>query len=126
MIWPSRRKLRRTDICVPARAVSGDGGIQQARSATNKNKDAKTTIQLANARANLNVILADGSTGVHNSRVSKTGKVSPQGAVGDCLRLANLWVELACRTSGANCTGTPYNPISGPITEPNLAICLAH
>jgi hypothetical protein len=96
----------------------------QSRSASNKNTDAKTALQLSNARANINLILLDGSMGFHNSRVSQNGDVSPEGGVADCLRLANLWVELACRSSGASCTGTPFNPISGPITEPNPPVCL--
>jgi hypothetical protein len=96
----------------------------QARAATNSNKDAKTELQLSNARANINMILLDGSMGFHNSRVGQNGDVAPEGGVGDCLRLANLWVELACRAAGANCTGDIFNPISGPITDPNPAICL--
>ena len=70
-----------------------------------KSKDAKTILQLNSAQANLNTILMDGSMGVHNSRVSTKGTVSPQGGIADCLRLANIWVELACRQPGANCTG---------------------
>ena len=96
----------------------------QLRSASDKNTDAKTEVQLSNARANINMILLDGSMGFHNSRVGQNGDVAPEGGVGDCLRLANLWVELACRSSGANCSGTPFNPISGPIVEPNPAVCL--
>src|SRR6516162_3445261 len=96
----------------------------QARGATNKNTDAKTELQLSNARANINMILLDGSMGFHNTRVNQAGDVSPEGGVGDCLRLANLWVELACRSSGANCTGEPFNPVTGPITEPNPPVCL--
>jgi len=96
----------------------------QSRAVTNNNTDAKTELQLSNARANLNMILLDGSMGFHNTRVSQTGVISPEGAVGDCLRLANLWVELACRTAGAACTGEPYNPITGPITEPDPPVCL--
>lgn len=96
----------------------------QARGATNKNTDAKTELQLSNARANINMILLDGSMGFHNTRVNQAGDVSPEGGVGDCLRLANLWVELACRSSGASCTGEPFNPVTGPITEPNPPVCL--
>jgi len=97
----------------------------QSRGGTNRSKDPKTVLQLSNAQANLNMILVDGSMGFHNSRVSLNGNVSPQGGFADCLRLANLWVELACRQSGANCTGTPFNPITGPITEPNAPVCLS-
>jgi hypothetical protein len=97
----------------------------QARAGSNNNKDQKTQLQLSNARANINLLLLDGSMGVHNSRVSKAGLVSPEGGVADCLRLANLWVELACRSAGAGCSGVPFNPVTGPITEPNPAICLA-
>jgi len=96
----------------------------QARSASNKNTDAKTALQLSNARANINMILLDGSMGFHNTRVNQAGDVAPEGAVGDCLRLANLWVELACRSSGASCTGEPFNPINGPMIEPNPPVCL--
>jgi hypothetical protein len=98
----------------------------QGRAKTNKNTDGKTAVQLSNAQSNLNMILIDGSMGVHNSRVAPNGKVSPQGGIADCLRLANLWVELACRQTGAQCTGVPYNKITGPITEPNPAVCLAN
>jgi hypothetical protein len=97
----------------------------QSRGGTNRSKDPKTVLQLSNAQANLNMILVDGSMGFHNSRVSLNGNVSPQDGFADCLRLANLWVELACRQSGANCTGTPFNPITGPITEPNAPVCLS-
>jgi hypothetical protein len=96
----------------------------QSRSASDKNTDAKTELQLSNARANINMILLDGSMGFHNSRASQNGDVAPEGGVADCLRLANLWVELACRSAGASCSGTAFNPISGPITEPNPPVCL--
>jgi hypothetical protein len=98
----------------------------QSRAKTNKNTDAKTAVQLSNAQASVNLIFSDGSLGVHNSRIALNGKVSPQGGIADCLRLANLWVELACRQPGANCTGVPYNKITGPIAEPSPAICLAN
>src|SRR5207344_1166513 len=49
----------------------------QNRGATNQSKDGKTIVQLSNAQANLNSILMDGSMGVHNSRISLQGKVSP-------------------------------------------------
>ena len=96
----------------------------QARSTSNKNTDAKTALQLSNARANINMILLDGSMGFHNSRVSQNGDVSQEGGIGDCLRLANLWVELSCRSDGASCTGESFNPISGPIPEPSPPVCL--
>jgi formate-dependent nitrite reductase cytochrome c552 subunit len=96
----------------------------QRRGATNKNTESKTIIQLSNAQANLNMILMDGSMGVHNSRITPSGAVSPQGGIADCLRLANIWVELACRQSGANCSGPIFNPVSGPIDEPNPPVCL--
>jgi len=98
----------------------------QSRAKTNKNSDSKTVAQLSNAQSNLNIILIDGSMGVHNSRVALNGKVSPQGGIADCLRLANLWVELACRQTGAQCTGPAFNKITGPITEPSPAICLTN
>jgi hypothetical protein len=98
----------------------------QSRAKTNKSTDGKTVAQLSTGQSNLNVILIDGSIGVHNSRITPNGKVSPQGGIADCLRLANLWVELACRQTGAQCTGTPYNAITGPITEPNPAVCLSN
>jgi hypothetical protein len=99
----------------------------QSRAETNKNKDkdSQTLLQLNNAQANLDIILLDGSLGVHNSRVSANGVVSLQGAIAECLRLANVWVELACRKPGANCTGDVYYPINGPITEPTSPVCLA-
>jgi formate-dependent nitrite reductase cytochrome c552 subunit len=96
----------------------------QSRAGTNKSKDAKTVLQLNSAQANLNTILMDGSMGVHNSRVSTKGTVSPQGGIADCLRLANIWVELACRQPGANCTGPIFNPVSKQVAEPNPAVCL--
>jgi hypothetical protein len=96
----------------------------QNRAGTNKSKDNETILQLNNAQANLNTILLDGSMGVHNSRVASNGKVSPQGGIADCLRLANIWVELACRQPGANCTGAIFNPISGQVAEPNPPVCL--
>jgi mono/diheme cytochrome c family protein len=85
----------------------------------------KTNGQLSNAQANLRMILLDGSMGAHNSRVDKNGLVSHGGGVGECLRLANLWVELACRDAAAHCTGEPYIPVAGPIADPNPAVCLA-
>jgi hypothetical protein len=81
---------------------------------------------LGNAQANLNMILVDRSMGVHNSRITPNGKVTPQGGIAECLRLANIWVELACRRLGANCTGTPFNKIDGAVPEPNPAVCLAN
>ena len=97
----------------------------QTRGATNKNKDTKTILELSNVQANLNAILMDGSMGVHNSRITLQGKVSPQGAVAECLRLANIWVELACRQPGANCRPATNNPIKGKVTEPNPPLCLS-
>jgi hypothetical protein len=96
----------------------------QNRGLTNKSKESKTVLQLNNAQANLNTILMDGSMGVHNSRVTPNGIVSPQGGMADCLRLANLWVELACRQPAANCTGAIFNPIGGQVAEPNPPVCL--
>jgi formate-dependent nitrite reductase cytochrome c552 subunit len=96
----------------------------QNRAGTNKSKDSKTILQLNNAQANLNTILMDGSMGVHNSRVTPNGTVSPQGGIADCLRLANIWVELACRQPAANCTGATFNPIRGQVAEPNPPVCL--
>jgi hypothetical protein len=96
----------------------------QNRAGTNKSKDSKTVLQLNNALANLNMILMDGSMGVHNSRITPNGTVSPQGGVAECLRLANIWVELACRQVGANCTGAIFNPITGQVAEPNPPVCL--
>jgi formate-dependent nitrite reductase cytochrome c552 subunit len=96
----------------------------QNRAGTNKSKDSKTILQLNNAQANLNTILMDGSMGVHNSRVTPNGAVSPQGGIADCLRLANIWVELACRQPGANCTGAIFNPVRGQVAEPNPPVCL--
>src|SRR3989442_10247199 len=96
----------------------------QNRAGTNKSKDSKTILQLNNAQANLNTILMDGSMGVHNSRVTPNGTVSPQGGIAECLRLANIWVELACRQSAANFTGAIFNPIRGQIAEPNPTVCL--
>jgi len=96
----------------------------QNRALTNKSKDSKTVLQLNTAQANLNTILMDGSMGVHNSRVTPNGIVSPQGGIADCLRLANIWVELACRQPGANCTGAIFNPISEQVAEPNPLACL--
>jgi hypothetical protein len=96
----------------------------QNRAGTNKSKDSKTILQLNNAQANLNTILMDGSMGVHNSRVTPNGTVSPQGGIADCLRLANIWVELACRQPGANCTGPIFNPVRGQVAEPNPPVCL--
>jgi formate-dependent nitrite reductase cytochrome c552 subunit len=98
----------------------------QARAGTNKSRDAKTILQLNNAQANLNIILMDGSMGVHNSRVSQNGVVSPQGGIEACLRLANVWVELACRQPGANCTGDIFNPIGAQVAEPNPPVCLVN
>jgi hypothetical protein len=97
----------------------------QNRAASNKSKDTKTILRLNNAQASLNTILMDGSMGVHNSRVTPNGVVSPQGGIADCLRLANIWVELACRQPGANCTGAVFNPVSGQVAEPNPAVCLS-
>jgi hypothetical protein len=96
----------------------------QNRAGTNKSKDSKTILQLNNAQANLNTILMDGSMGVHNSRVTPNGTVSPQGGIADCLRLANIWVELACRQPAANCTGAIFNPIRGQVAEPSPPVCL--
>jgi hypothetical protein len=96
----------------------------QNRAGTNKSKDSKTILQLNNAQANLNTILMDGSMGVHNSRVTPNGTVSPQGGIAECLRLANIWVELACRQPGANCTGAIFNPVRGQVAEPNPPVCL--
>ena len=36
MISPERLKLKRTDICMPSRALSAGGGDQQERSAANR------------------------------------------------------------------------------------------
>src|SRR5262249_58491656 len=88
-----------------------------------KSKEIKTVLQLNNAQANLNTIRMDGSVGVHNSRVTPNGIVSPQGGMADCLRLANLWVELACQQPAANCTGAIFNPIGGQVAEPNPPVC---
>ena len=96
----------------------------QARAGTNKSKGAKTILQLNNAQANLNTILMDGSMGVHNSRITPKGIVSPHGGIADCLRLANIWVELACRQQGANCTGPIFNPVGAQVTEPSPPVCL--
>jgi hypothetical protein len=38
--------------------------------------------------------------------------------------LANIWVELACRQPGANCSGTIFNPIRGQVADPNPPVCL--
>src|SRR5262249_34480730 len=75
---------------------------------SNASKVDKTNVQLSNAQANLRMILLDGSMGVHNSRVDKQGLVSHGGGVGECLRLANLWVELACQDSTTHCAGEPF------------------
>ena len=96
----------------------------QHRAGTNKSKDSKTILQLNNAQANLNTILMDGSMGVHNSRVTPNGIVSPEGGIAECLRLANIWVELACRQPAANCTGAIFNPVRGQVAEPNPPVCL--
>jgi len=96
----------------------------QARAGTNKSTDPKTILQLNNAQANLNAILMDGSMGVHNSRVSQNNVVSPQGGIEACLRIANIWVELACRQPGASCTGDIFNPVDAQVAEPNPAVCL--
>src|SRR5262249_25877808 len=96
----------------------------QNRAGTNKSKDSKTILQLNNAQANLNTILMDGSMGAHNSRVTPNGTVSPQGGIAECLRLANIWVELACRHPGANCTGAIFSPVRGQVAEPNPPVCL--
>jgi mono/diheme cytochrome c family protein len=98
----------------------------EGRVKSNKSQAGKTNIQLSNAQANLRTILLDGSMGVHNSRVDQNGTVSHGGGIGECLRVANLWAELACRDPAAQCTGEPYNPVSGPITDPNPAVCLAN
>ena len=98
----------------------------QGRGNTSKNTDGKTALMLGNAQANLNMILVDRSMGVHNSRITPNGKVTPQGGIAECLRLANIWVELACRRPGANCTGVPFNKIDGAVPEPNPAVCLAN
>jgi cytochrome c554/c'-like protein len=105
---------------------STKGGITkiQSRMASNKSKGSKTILQLNNAQANLNVIQMDGSMGVHNSRVTPNGNVSPQGGIAECLRLANIWAELACRQPGADCTGDIFNPISGQVAEPSPPVCL--
>ena len=95
----------------------------QGRAGTNKSKDNKTVLQLNNAQANLNMILMDGSMGVHNSRVTPAD-CSPQGGIADCLRLASIWVELACRQPGANCTGAIFNPISEQVAGPISPVCL--
>jgi len=97
----------------------------ESRVKGNKSQAGKTNIQLSNAQANLGVILLDGSMGVHNSRVDRTGTVSHFGGMGECLRLANLWAELACRDPAAQCTGEPFTRVSGPITDPNPSVCLA-
>jgi hypothetical protein len=97
----------------------------QGRVKSNKSQADKTNVQLNNAQANLRVILLDGSMGVHNSRIDRFGTVSHGGGMGECLRLANLWVELACRDPAAHCTGEPYIPVSGSITDPNPSACLA-
>ena len=105
-------------------STKGDMTKIQSRATSNKSKDSKTILQLNNAHANLNTILIDGSMGVHNSRVTPNGVVSPQGGIAECLRLANIWVELACRQPGADCTGAIFNPISGDVAEPNPPVCL--
>jgi cytochrome c554/c'-like protein len=105
-------------------STKGDITKIQSRMASNKSKDSKTILQLNSAQANLNVIHMDGSMGVHNSRVTPNGTVSPQGGIAECLRLANLWAELACRQPGADCTGAIFNPISGQVAEPSPPVCL--
>jgi formate-dependent nitrite reductase cytochrome c552 subunit len=105
-------------------STKGDITKIQSRMASNKSKDSKTILQLNSAQATLNFIHMDGSMGVHNSRVTPNGTVSPQGGIAECLRLANLWAELACRQPGADCTGPIFNPISGQVAEPSPPVCL--
>jgi len=98
----------------------------ESRVKSNKSQADKTNVQLSNAQANLRMILLDGSMGVHNSRIDpNTGIVAHFGDIGECLRLANLWAELACRDPAAQCAGDPFNQVSGPITDPNPSVCLA-
>src|SRR5262249_7296684 len=105
-------------------STKGDVTKIQGRMASNKSKDSKTILQLNNAQANLNVIQMDGSMGVHNSRVPPGGGVSRKGGLAECLRLANLGAELACRQPGADCTGAIFNPVSGQGAEPSPPVCL--
>ena len=95
----------------------------QTRSKSNKSVNSATVLQLSNAQANLNMILIDGSLGVHNSRITPAGVVSLQGAGAICLRNARNWIELACRQPGANCQ--PFSePINGPLPAPSPPLCL--
>ena len=84
--------------------------IIQGRIKSNQSQADETKVRLGYAQANLRGL--DGSR-VHDFRVTPNGVVGHFGRNGECLRLANLWAELACRDPSAHCAGLIYNPIRG-------------
>jgi hypothetical protein len=86
-------------------------------SQSQRKDDAQVALWHKNAHANLDMILRDGSMGAHSA--TKDGILA--GGAGECLRLAKLWVALACQKAGATCDPKP--PATTPPPPP--AVCFS-